>query len=348
MKKNLLMLCAGAVILVTGCDPYNQEAVVPADALTTEDGSILAQDGSENARTSVQWPHRLGAQVKRNQRMMENAYPMLAAKFPSNRVEEHRQTSRSKEVFIEKMVRESIRVFDENILIRGKFLSFETQRNHQAMAGSEHEFEYDISAFSNDEEAALDVYIKIPDIDGESGESNSKPSESISFNFAKIKVSVGKGNAMGCTWCGDSFPPIKKPQLEETIEFLKRVQRWNAEPSQTQAGLMDLEISSGINPVAIGLLLPAVQKVREAARMEARGKADILIESLASSYSVPLDDQTGKFYRYGGNGAIFSLISDKYDDEGDLDWASVQLYRSKFEWEMLFFWSRYWDQHSGR
>ena len=345
MKKYLLTWCVGALIFGSSCDSMNQESLHSDSDLLDSQSDNFGSLTDPNARTSVQWPYQLIQQTERNNRMMENAYPLLMSRIPQDLAEEYRQNSRSKEDFVKKLVVESLRLFDENIFQHGKFLSYPTQRKHQAMAGGEHEFEYDILAFE-DEEAAFDYYLKIPDIEGESEAGEPMPSESVSFNFGKIKLSNGSGAAKGCDWCNDSLPPIKKPQLEEMIEFLKKVDGWNADPSPTQAGLMDLELSSGINPIAIGLLLPAIQKVREAARIEARGKADILIESLSHSYGLGLDREKGKFLRYGGSGGLFQLMAEDYEEDGDLDWASVQLGRSRFEWEMLFFWSRYWDQKS--
>lgn len=332
MKKYLLMLSMGLIIFASGCDPMNQNEVLPSDELSLEDGTSLGLTGNENARTSVQWPYRMGARVERNQRMMENAYPLLMSQLPEETVEDYRKTSRTKEEFVNKMLISSGKIFDQNLELLGNMLSQEAK--DQQRTRGETTLGDIVVTFLMDEEAAFDYYLKIPDIPGDSDEDE--------FYYSK-KIGIGPGQAAGCDWCNDSFPPIKSPQLEETIEFLKKVDRWNAEPTQTQAGLLELEINSGMDPIAIGLLLPAIQKVREAARIDARGKADILIESLSKFYSIPLENEKGRFLRSGGNGAIYGLISPEYDDDGDIDWASVQLYRSKFEWEMLFLWSRYWD-----
>ncbi|WP_296705373.1 hypothetical protein [Algoriphagus sp.] len=332
MKKYLLLLSMGVMVLASGCDPMNQNAVLPSEELSVEDGTSLGLTGNENARTSVQWPYRMVARIERNQRMMGNAYPLLMTQLPEGKVEEYRKSSRTKEEFVNKMVIFSEKIFDQNLDLLGNMLRHETiPKDPQRSRGDV------ILGFVMDEEAAADYYLKIPDIPGESDEDE--------FYYAK-KIGFGPGKATGCDWCNDSFPPIKKSQLEETVEFLKRVDRWNAEPSQTQAGLLELEINSGLDPIATSLLLPAIQKVREAARIEARGKADILIESISKHYGIPLENEKGKFLRFGGNGAIYGLISDNYDESGDIDWASVQLFRSKFDWEMIFIWSRYWDSRN--
>lgn len=338
MKKYLVAIGIGALILNSSCDPMNQENNLPADELSTLEREL--SEGEENLRkgqVEVEWKVE---EAERAYRLMENAYPNLLSQFPKEEVERQRSSSRSKAAFVENMIKKSIRVFDENIMLRGRFLSAQTLRNHQQMAGDEHEIEYDILAFGEDEQASMAGYLKIGDIKGES-------TEQASFNFAKVKLfNSGVGMAKGCNWCNDSLPPIKAPQLEEIVDFLIDAERSNADPSQTQAGLLELEFG-GLNPVHAALLLPAVQKVREAARINARGKADILIESISSYYGLELGDEKGKFLRYGGLGSIGALIDSDYDNSGDLDWASVQLHRAKFELEMLFLWSRFWDAQVG-
>jgi hypothetical protein len=336
MKKYLLTLGIGALILSSGCDPMNQDNL-PSDELSTLDrGSNMGEENLRKENVEVQWKVE---EAENAYRLMENAYSVLLSQFPKEEVERERSASRSKEAFVESMIKKSIRVFDENIEQKGRFLSAQTLRNHQQMAGDEHEIEYDILAFGEDEQASMAGYLKIEDIKGES-------TEQASFNFAKVKLfNSGVGKANGCDWCNDSLPPIKMPQIEEIIEFLIEVERSNADPSQTNAGLLELEFG-GLNPVQAALLLPAVQKVREAARINARGKADILIESFSSYYGLELGNEKGKFLRYGGLGSIGALIESDYDDSGDLDWASVQIHRGKFELEMLFLWSRFWEAHT--
>lgn len=335
MKKHILTLVMIAVLGGSACDSLNQETLnPPLDETLAEAGQI---DG-ENLRKGTALEHVLLAKVERNYRMMENAYPMLFVHLPKEEAEVQRQGSRTKTQFVEHMIKRSLNVFDKNIQSNGRFLSAASRQNHQRLTQREHEFEFDLTRFQDDEEAALDYLIKLPPIDGEA-------SEEISFNFAKPgnnaagAASSGKCKSVYC----DSLPRIQSPQVEKVVEFLRKIDHINAEPSRTQAALADLEFNAGLDPVTVGLLLPAIQKVREAARAKSGAKADILIEALEARYGVNLKNQKGRFLRFGGVGTISQLIAEEYDDTGDLDWATIQLNRAKFELEMLMLWSRYWD-----
>ncbi len=340
MKKYLVVVAIGALMISSSCDPMNQE-VLPSDELSMSEKDLI--EGGENLRKGKVEASWKVEEAERAYQLMENAYPALISQFHTEEVERMRLSSRSKTDFVENMIKKSIGVFDENIQHRGRFLSAQTLLNHKRMAGGEHEIEYDILAFGEDEQASMAGYLKIEDIKGESSE---QLTEDISLNFAKVKsFNSGVGKAKGCDWCNDSFPPIMLNQLEEVIEFLIRVERSNADPAQTEADLLELKFN-GLNPGHAALLLPAVQKAQDAAKRNSRGKADIIIESFSNAYNLKLEDENGKFLRYGGLGSIGELIEADYDDSGDLGWASIQLCRGKFELEMLFLWSRFWDSRA--
>lgn len=293
MKKYLLIIGVGALLLQASCDSLQQdETVLLSDEELMKSDEI--NSGEENLRKKGNVEH--GWKVEEAEtayRFMENAYLMLPLHLPKEAADQYLRSSRSKEQFVETMIIKSIRVFDGNLLKNGRFLSPLAKRNHSVMAGDEHEIEYDLTGFMDDEEAAIDFFIRLPPIEGDSGEA---PAETFSLNYEKIKTNSGSSsNADNCDRCNDGFLTITKSQLEETLEFLKRAQRFNGEPSQTTAAFEDLIVNAGIDPVVAGLLLPAVQKIREAARIDARGKADILIESLSEGYGINLEDQKGLF-----------------------------------------------------
>lgn len=341
MKKYILVI--GALLLGSACDPINQEALTP---VSSEEELLAENDpNGENFRKSkgkveASW------KVEEGYRMMEGAYPMLPSYLPLEKVNQTYESTRSEDQFVAEMIKESLMVFDSNIERNGRFLSPLARRNHQAMRGGEHEIEYDILAGKfNDEDDALASmagYIKIGDIKGESTDNES------AYYFLKF-IGNNSDSAMGgCPdrknpWC-DSIPPIMAPQLEEIVEFLPVLKRTGGKSQPTAAALNNLKWGADLDPVAIGLLLPAVQKIAdnsEPAQADKDHKDWILIESLASRYGVDLDNSRGTFLAFGAGGSVFGLINEKYDASGDLDWAAIQLNRRKFEFEMWFFWSKW-------
>lgn len=340
MKKYLVVIGIGALMISSACDSMNQESLAPVSA--EEEFLAKGDPSGENLRRNFGNENQVINLTQRNYRLMENVYTMLPSYLPKEAATEYLRSSRGKEQFVETMIKKSIKIFDGNLLKNGRFLSLQAKQKHQALAQGEHEIEYDILAFGDDEEAAFGYYLKIPDIDGDSGDATA---EEFSFNFAKIEYENTAGKCGAKDYLCNSAPSVTPYQLEEIVKFLKLVERFNGETSYIPPVFEDLIISSGITPVATGLLLPAVQKAAEGARIYARGKADILIESLSKGFEINLEDQKGRFLRYGGMGSIAELISEDYDDTGDLDWATIQLNRTKFELEMLLFWSRFWDEN---
>jgi hypothetical protein len=342
MKKYLIIIGIGALLLQASCDSlYQDETVLLSDRELMESGEI--NSGKENFRhgkVEASW------KVEEGYRMMESAYLMLPSYLTLEKVTRTFESSRSEDGFVEEMIKESLKVFDSNIDRNGRFLSPLAQRNHQALRGEEHEIEFDIQAGKfNDEDdalAAMAGYLKIEDIKGESTDNES------AYYFLKF-IGNNSDSAMGgCPdrknpWC-DSIPPIQAPQLEEIVEFLPILKRAEGRSLPTAAALNDLKWGADLDPVAVGLLLPAVQKIAdnsEPAQADKDHKDWIIIESMAGRYGVNLANSRGTFLAFGAGGSVFGLINEKYDASGDLDWASIQLNRRKFEFEMWFFWSKW-------
>lgn len=337
MKKYLLILGVGAMILQSSCDSMENEVVDPQ----VESATL----STNNARLSAVELAAIN-KVGRNYDLAEYAYEGMEVCIPKNKALEKMMATRDEVQFIEEMIQKSMYVFDSTLKKRGQFLSPLSQREHDEMAGDEHEIEFDIAAFIEDENAAIDYYLRIPDIPGESRDGREP-----GFHFSKI---IGNSSTTSAAepcdniWC-DSIPPVKAPETEDTKQALLEIQRWNGDPEGTARVLRELLDIKGLDSTQVALLLPAVQRVREAARLgaNARGKADILIESLGTYYGVDMSDKIGKALRYGGSGSLGALISEEYDDEGDIDWATIQLNRKKFELEMLFLWKAFWETHHG-
>ena len=339
MKKYLFIIGVGAMLVSTSCDPQNEESLfADVDQAVVEDNA-----GDPNARIGRN--NGLALQkLAYDYEVAEQAYYALMKNLSPGMGKAMIEESRTKEEFIEKMIIKSIGIFDEAVMENGHKMSILAKRKHEALAGGEHEVEYDVAAGALRSSAA---YLKIGDIKGESTDRE--------YKVAKIFELIGNGTSgsKGNPW-NDSIPPVKAPEVGELGDFILGLSPRNIDPASLDGALNDLKINSGVETVLIGLLLPAVQKVREAAgRTNARGKADILIESLGV-YGLNADDDLSSMYQVGALGSLGFLTGDEYDtadefedyDElGDVDWAALQLNRKKFEFEMFLLWERFWDNN---
>lgn len=333
-----------AFIVLSACDPMAKEEIEPG-----LQESSTAQAEGENFRKALEEQTQLVQKLKRNYGLAEGSYSNLAHAIPLEMAKRYAASSRSKEEFGRMMILKSLEIFDETIQNKGQFLSPISRRRHQQTAGDEHEIEYDILAF-DDDEAAFDYYIKIPDIDGESDEEEPTEEEEMRGGFP-ISMIIGNSSTT-TTDCGKaadknpfcaSLKRIKFDQLMELYKSVPTLKRGIFSPADAEEALNELSINAGLDPVPVALLLPAVQKYAETPQANSDGHKD-WINLLSLHFEVDLNPERGRMYYYGAGGTIFGLINEKYDSSGDLDWASVQLNRRKFEFEMILFWSTFWDQ----
>lgn len=343
MKKYILTLGIGAMLLQVSCDSLQQDEVLLEDDQALFELEELAMEG-ENLRrkgnVETTWKVEKGEKFYR---MTENTYLMLPSYLPLEKAEQVFESSRTQEAFVEEMIKESLKVFDSNIFKYGRFLSPLARRNHQALAGDEHEIEYDVlgAKFQDDDDALASMagYLKIGDIKGESTDQKSFPL----FKFFGNNSTNAGGDCDGKgPWC-DSLPPVKQPQLEQMIEIFPLLKRGGGKPMPTEAALNDLKSGADLDPVAIALLLPAVQKIADLPSPNADKNHEkwIPILSTGRRYGVDLSQSLGTFLAFGAGGSIFGLINENYDASGDMDWAAVQLNRRRFEFEMLLLWSKW-------
>jgi hypothetical protein len=115
--------------------------------------------------------------------------------------------------------------------------------------------------------ASVDYYIKIPDIDGES-EARDGHKDWIELN--SVTMAEGQGDA-------DSAPAVRAgvrvasgdvtgdgKGKERPPLAVRRADGPGPAPAPSATGSAVRDVSSGVDPVPAGLLLPAVQKVRRA------------------------------------------------------------------------------------
>lgn len=101
-----------------------------------------------------------------------------------------------------------------------------------------------------------------------------------------------------------------------------------------------LKLDSGLDPVVIALLVPAVQKLAE----DPNGtNSEDQSRKLLQALDLPDSEVFGDFLQAGGVGALNKFLFGNYELDEDLDWAAVQLNRAKFEMEMFFLWETFWE-----
>ncbi|MCB9081528.1 MAG: hypothetical protein H6555_07445 [Lewinellaceae bacterium] len=325
MKKYLILIALGTLLLNSACNVFEEDLSSLQSASLDAAVDVPLRKGGQTPASIVATNRAI-----HNYAMTENAYSIINDSFPPTVINRTMAASRSREAFLQTMILASLEVFDANIQKRGNFLSQLSRKNYERATGSEHEFEYDLGQTP---QAAMSGYLKIGDIKGESTKS---------YPFAQFIGNNAGTAGPGCPDCWrDSLPPVKAPQLVELVEGLMLRGHidslaWFLENAQS------LGLTIGLEPVQIGLLLPAVQKVREAAARSGKTKSAPAL--LIAQYGLSPTPLEKNFYQIGMLGTIGALINDSYDASGDLDWASLQLFRKKFEWEMFVLWSAYYDQ----
>lgn len=326
MNKNCLNFTLGLLLLVSACDPMSQETVSPI----TDEATLAENESDPNAR--------VGYDLKINKKMFQ-IYSLTELAYAGIGDEEAIKEAKlfvrktGKDEFLVEMIKKSVKHYDNIVLKRGVFMSEEAKNNHARMAGGEHEFEYDILA--GYEEASVDFFIEIPGIPGES--------EDTKYELVKTFGSAASSGKCIYPFCGGWA--TNKPQLVAMSDFLETLLvRYASDPDALDEAAKQLEINSGVDPVAIGLLLPAIQKVREAAARSSR-ESDDPAKKLLQSLGLDEVETFGTFLQAGGVGAMDKFVFGTYDLGEDLDWAAIQLHRAKFEMEMFYLWEAFWEEN---
>ncbi|WP_146064456.1 hypothetical protein [Algoriphagus boritolerans] len=323
MKKFSLLFILGFANLGFSCDPLQQENLNP---LSDEFG-LETNTTDPNARKG--FDQALSRNINQIYGLTNLAYAEIGSEETYQEAKLFIRKSGGTDEYLEEMIKMSLRKYDNIVLKRGGFLSQEAKRKHAAMAAGEHEFEYDLSA--GFQEAALDVFIKIPDIPGESKDEK----------YELVKTINGPDNSGYCIYplCGGWS--VNKGQLVQLADYLETVnQRYESDPRVLLESWEQLKLDSGLDPVVIALLVPAVQKLAE----DPNGtNSEDQSRKLLQALDLPDSEVFGDFLQAGGVGALNKFLFGNYELDEDLDWAAVQLNRAKFEMEMFFLWETFWE-----
>ena len=240
MKKYLLIFTIGGLLMTSSCDSLNSENTMPDNGV---ESNLLGDNSSgENLRKSGNLPGNPIGKASKNYDLVENGYFNLMNALPSSKVDKFLSSSRDKESFVVGMMKKSTEIFDKNIQSNGKFLSDYSRRNHLALveedhsAGDEHEITYDIAAGVRLNNTRNEASLRVKEMLANFSDRTTFQL----FNYTGRPQAAGTDNCG--PWC-DSIPPVKKPELEETYEFLLGVQRYNADPAQPSSARTELELS---------------------------------------------------------------------------------------------------------
>jgi len=149
------------------------------------------------------------------------------------------------------------------------------------------------------------------------GQTKDVPTESVTFNFEEIKAAIS---------------------LSDIILDLSL-----SDQERTRA-LQDALDVGQIPPVAIGLLLPAVQKAQEAAEAKAAEEMYLkwIEEEVIPTTSGGLDRDIIRrkcFFEYLG--ALELIISQNYDNDNQLG-ASIAILKARYDYKLLSLWADFW------
>ncbi|MFN3761542.1 MAG: hypothetical protein ACK4SF_20200 [Algoriphagus aquaeductus] len=339
MKKYQLFLSTGAILWCAACDPLNTENVSP------EREEWNQAESGDLAHARVGFDLKINQKVNQIYGLTEATYQELLQEEGFREAKLTLRKAGDRRQYLTEMLRLSLHKYDNVVLKRGNFLSPLAKRNHQAMMQEIPQFDYDLDGYY-DPQALTPIYIEY---EGIPGELTSEPTEEISFNFTKITHHGATSSDPDCKspWC--NIPaPIRGAQMLKVIRFLEELPRYAQDPSRMNQALEQLEIDAGLDPVAIALLLPAVQKVRESAgRSSTKGGISVAAGDINGFYNPESGNLHGAFLVLGAYGSLGKFIRTDYDDTGDLDWALIQLHRKKFELEMFLLWSEFWNNEAG-
>lgn len=325
MKKKFLIIALSLTAIGTACDTLQQENISP------ESGELILKEVESDSNARKGFDLILNKKLVQINELTDLAYAEIGNEEAIHKAILHVRKQGGGEQFLEEMISWSLKKYDNIVLKRGGFLSQEARRKHATMAGGEHEFEYDLQA--GYEEAAADFYLKIEGVKGESSEEK----------YELVKTILGPGKSGNCIYplCGGWS--VNKGHVIQLADFIKvLIPRYSPDPSALGESLQELTIDAGMDPVAIALLLPAVQKAAEvpnARKLEDQNKK--LLEALG----LPDSEEYGDFLQAGGEGALNKFLFGSYDLGEDLDWAAIQLNRAKFEMEMFYLWEAFWNEN---
>lgn len=312
MKRHLLILTLFTGVLLTSCDPMEEDLRL-ADSQTEDEA---ARKGKYSNIT-----------LKRGYKiyeLTEMTYLKLMEEEMTGEAEiTLKHSAGNREQFLREMIRSSMEAFGEVTATNGGFLSPAAKRSISAMmaAGWDLQFDPDLGT-------KIDGFLKVPDI----------PAPPAGDAYYIVPEGVD-----------DPSLRISVRELVELTKFLDVLPRYLNDPVALEEALNELDVLYGLNEVKIGLLLPAVQKVREAASSGFRGGVNVAAGDVNGFYELD-PENLPRFFQFAGYGSITALINLSHTSgDGDTDGRDFLIWQRQgtmFEMEMWLLWDGYWNKYA--
>lgn len=315
--KKLTVFCTLALMLSSSC---NEDEVVPKRS----DDELIAVTLEK---------------IASNETVLEDVFLETSTTVTRAAIQNTLKMSTSKAAFITNMNALVENVFENEVesnseqLATDVFIKFDGVKG-ESVKKTVSDFVLDaksedpLVSYSNQVKSLLDakaasgrsVLVLIAKVADEEG-SEAAPAEQMSLNFEKIKFMY---------------------EMENRV-IMSGTTGVSAETDDEIEGILSQE---GIPPVAIGLLLPAVQKVRECCNSQAAALPywDWLFSSVNPEINGGLNRDIIRRYNAAGfMGALQFLLSDEYKNDNQ-DLASMLLLRARYQASLMFMWSDIWEK----
>ncbi|HEY0743132.1 MAG TPA: hypothetical protein VGD40_16805 [Chryseosolibacter sp.] len=277
--------------------------------------------------------------VAENQTILQDVFVETSGKVTRTAIQDALKTSSTKAAFISNM----------NALVEETF---------------------EVAVKSNSELHASDMFIKLEGIKGESVRQTITQfvldptaedpllsySNSVKSQIESAKV-AGRGLLVLIQKIADEETSEAAPSEQVSLNFDKITFMHELEnrvimsgvdvvSSQTDSEIEGILAKEGVPPIAIGLLLPAVQKVADCCTSQTSALPywDWLFSSVNPEINGGLNRDILRRYNAAGfMGALQFLLTDEYNNENQ-DLASLQLLRARYEASLMFIFNDIWEK----
>jgi hypothetical protein len=273
------------------------------------------------------------SEVNKNHQILVDAYKALSEAIPAEAIIQCRKAGGDRAEFMKLLFEKSNEAFEKVLVnhlgqeaaadyyLKIDGVEGEAMEKNMELLMAENStdgFKNEVGKRLKEKSSSVDTWYIFKKLEME-GQADHMPSESFSLNFSKIEFSMDLADIL----------------LDLGLSDQERTK-----------ALEDAFITGQTSPVLIALLLPAVQKVREAAA-KANEAEDMYLkwleEEVIPTTSGGLDRDIIRrkcFFEYLG--ALDLVISQNYNNDNQLG-ASIAILKARFDFRLLSLWSDFWE-----